>query len=170
MHTTLIVLRFIHIVSGVFWAGTGLFLAIFLLPAIRALGPDGGKVAQYLVGKRKMPVYLGIVAGLTILSGLLLYWRDSSGTNGAFMRSRPGMTYALGAVAAIVAASMTGRNGAIAKRLGALGEGVRASGGPPSPEQSATMSNLQNKLVFNAQVGATMAFIAIASMAVARYL
>ena len=59
----LILLRFIHVLFGVFWAGTAMFTAAFLIPAVRALGPAGGPVMQQIAQKQKLPVYF-LVAGI----------------------------------------------------------------------------------------------------------
>src|SRR5512132_1177730 len=41
-------LRFTHIVVGVFWVGTIVFVAFYLLPTMRAVGPAAGPVMQEL--------------------------------------------------------------------------------------------------------------------------
>ena len=51
----LILMRLVHIVGGVFWAGTAMFTVVFLIPAVRALGPAGGPVMQEIAEKRKLP-------------------------------------------------------------------------------------------------------------------
>lgn len=94
--------RVIHIVVGVFWAGTVFFNAWLLAPALRDLGPDGGKVMGALA-KRGMLMILPVAGILTILSGIWLYWHASAGFDPAYMGSRPGMVYGLGMVATILA-------------------------------------------------------------------
>ncbi|MFN8095815.1 MAG: hypothetical protein U0599_26945 [Vicinamibacteria bacterium] len=44
MNVTLLVLRIVHVLGAVFWAGSILFVVDFLQPALRAAGPDGLKV------------------------------------------------------------------------------------------------------------------------------
>ena len=88
----LIALRLTHIVFGVFWAGTAMFNAIFLIPAVRALGPAGAPVMQQIGEKQNLSAYFLGSGVLTVLSGLGLYWYDSKGFTGEFMRSRGGMT------------------------------------------------------------------------------
>ncbi len=63
--TTIILLRLIHILSGVFWVGSVLFVARFLLPTLRAVGPAGGPVMQQLTQVRKLPSFMMVVAILT---------------------------------------------------------------------------------------------------------
>ena len=98
----MLTMRVLHIVLGVFWAGTLIFNAIFLVPAIRDAGPEGAKVVAGLMRRRFLDV-MPAVAALAIASGLWLYWFDSAGFQPPFMRSPMGMTLGLGSVAAIVA-------------------------------------------------------------------
>jgi len=98
----LLLARLIHIVVGVFWAGTIIFNAWLLAPTLRDLGPEGGKVMGGLA-KRGMLTILPITGILTILSGFWLYWHASVGFSPDYMRSRPGMTYGLGMVATLIA-------------------------------------------------------------------
>ena len=74
----LYVLRVLHIVVGVFWVGSVVFLSLFLTPSIRAAGPAGGAVMQQLMGARRPRWSMG-AAIVTLLSGFGLYWRDSGG-------------------------------------------------------------------------------------------
>ncbi|MBA3672180.1 MAG: hypothetical protein H0W68_09190 [Gemmatimonadaceae bacterium] len=46
--TITIILRLVHILSGVFWAGSAIFNDRFVAPTIRALGADSGKVMREL--------------------------------------------------------------------------------------------------------------------------
>ena len=98
----LLLARLIHIVVGVFWAGTVIFNAWLLAPALRDAGPEGGKVMGALA-KRGLMVILPIAGILTILSGLWLYWHASLGFDPGYMRSRPGMIYGLGMTATLLA-------------------------------------------------------------------
>jgi hypothetical protein len=166
----LILLRLIHILSGVFWAGTAMFNAAFLIPAVRALGPAGGPVMQEIAGKRKLPVYFLVAGLLTVLSGFGLYWHDSQGFTNGFMRSRGGMTFGIGAVLALVAVFL----GIFvvtpaAMRAGKLGAAIAAGGKPPTPEQAAEMQQLQATLGKMALVAAGLLTLTTIAMAVGRY-
>jgi uncharacterized membrane protein len=98
----LLLARLVHVVVGVFWAGTVIFNAWLLAPALRDAGPEGGKVMGALA-KRGLMVILPIAGILTILSGLWLYRHASVGFDHAYMRSRSGMTYGIGMVATLIA-------------------------------------------------------------------
>jgi hypothetical protein len=169
--TIMVVLRLIHIVGGVFWVGAFIVMAGFLFPAVRATGPQGGRVMQEVMQRRRLPVYLGVAAGLTILSGFVMYARIAGATNGAWASTRPGMTYGIGGLAAILAivvgAAVAGPAG---RKLGKLGERVQASGGPPSAEQAAQMAALQARIGRGMQAVAVLLLVAVVAMAIARYL
>jgi hypothetical protein len=101
MDLLLLIARLLHIVLGVFWAGTLFFSALFLLPSIRDAGPDGAKVVAGLLKRRFVDV-LPAAAILTVLSGFWLYWYASAGFQPEYMGSRPGMWYGTGGLTAVI--------------------------------------------------------------------
>lgn len=102
MHFELLILRILHVVGVVLWAGTAMFVSFFLLPAMGMAGPAGAPVMGALV-KRRLFVIVPTVAVITMLAGLRLLWLISDGYSAAFFSSRSGMTYTTGTVASIVA-------------------------------------------------------------------
>jgi uncharacterized membrane protein len=169
--TIMVVLRLIHIVGGVVWVGGMVVMTAFLLPAVRATGPQGGRVMQELMQRRRLPVYMSATAGLTILSGFVMYGRITAATNGTWAGTRPGMVYGFGGLAAVLAlivGAVVGRPAG--RKLVALGERLQASGGAPTPEQAAEMAALQARIGRGMQAVMVLLLIAAAAMAVARYL
>ncbi|CAN5116614.1 hypothetical protein BH09GEM1_BH09GEM1_39550 [soil metagenome] len=165
-----IVVRLIHVVVGIVWGGAIVFIAAFLLPAFRSVGPASGPVMGYLIEKKKMPMYMMAGVLLTVLSGLTLYWSDSMGSS-AWMKSAPARTFGAGGVLAIIVAIMGMTiNAPTAKKLSAIGEAVRISGGQPSPEQMAEVQRLQGRLAGAMKVAAVLVIATAALMAVARYM
>src|SRR4029079_1674985 len=73
-----LLLRVIHVVAGVLWVGGVVFMTRFLLPSARPAGPAAGPMMQQL-SARKLAAYTPIVAVLTVLAGIGLYWHDSAG-------------------------------------------------------------------------------------------
>ena len=166
-----LLVRLIHVVVGIAWGGAIVFIASFLLPSMKAIGPAAGPIMGHLVEKKKMPLYLMAGVLLTVLSGITLYWSDSSGFHSDWMKSGPARTFGAGGVLAIIVAIMgMAINAPTAKKLSALGETVRASGGPPSAEQAAEMQRLQGRLAGAMKVAAVLVVAAAALMAVARYM
>ena len=99
----MIVLRLIHIISGVFWVGAVALLAWYLLPAQRATGMAGLTFVEELMIRKKMRVYLIVTMALTILSGLAMYARYMMLTHGQWGSSTMGKVLGFGALCAIVA-------------------------------------------------------------------
>ncbi len=96
-------LRVIHIFAGVLWAGWAFALVSFIEPATRAAGAEGGKFMQALVGKTKIVQTMTVAPLLVIFTGLLMYWRVSSGLNGLWIASGPGLALTVGSLAGIIA-------------------------------------------------------------------
>ena len=168
----LIFLRLVHILVGALWVGSVVFTAVFLVPTVRALGPGGGPVMQQIGQVRKYPTIILIAGFLTVLSGIGLYWRASSGfTNREWLGSGTGITFGIGATLAILTLAIGGTMIApAAKRAGALGAAIAAGGKPPSPEQAAEMGRLQARLATLGTLGAVLLVLTTAAMAVARYI
>lgn len=171
MDIYLIALRWLHIFGGVFWAGATFVMAGFLEPTIRATGPESGKVMQYFATKSRYTPFMNIAGNLVWITGLLLYWRVSSGLNSAWLTSGYGIGLTVGAIGGLVSA-IIGMIflGPSARRLGAVGKEIESQGTPPSPEQGAEIAQLQGTLRTYGQVNAVFMAIAVTGMAVAQYL
>lgn len=169
--TLIVLLRIIHILAGVFWAGAAFMVAVFLEPNARALGPEGGKFMQRLTGQMRMTTILLIASFSNVLAGIWLYWIFSGGFQVSWITSGRGLSLTIGAVAAIVTLSLAL---AVTKptllRMGALGQEIQQAGGPPKPEQMAAMQVLQRRLAVAGRTGAILLVIAIIGMSVARYI
>lgn len=170
MQALMIILRFFHIVSGLFWVGATIMLAGFVMPAIRAAGPAGGSVMRQLAVNLKLPIYMNVAGALTILSGLGFIWQDQTLSNGAWIHSSTGIVFTTGATIALLSAifgNVVSRP--TAKKIGALGTQIAAAGGPPSAEQTTQMLALQNRLTMATNILAITLTVAATCMAIARY-
>ena len=79
MNWLVIVLRIVHILSGVFWVGSAVFNGLFLGPAVGATAEAGQKVVAHLVTRARLTATISAAAGLTVLASGALYWIDSQG-------------------------------------------------------------------------------------------
>ncbi len=171
MNTFMITLRLVHIVLGVFWAGTIFFFVIFLEPSVRAAGPDGARVMQGLQRRGFLNI-LPLIAGLTILSGIALYWRVSAGLNPTWITSSVGISLTVGGLASVLAfviGVFVMRRAAL--RAAALGAALQQS--PNGPAQDALQAEIQAlrlRARTSARWVAALLAIAVATMAVGRYL
>lgn len=167
--TVTILLRLVHILGGIFWVGTMMLLAGFLLPTARKIGRDGGRFMQQLMLQGRLQLYLGITMVLTVLSGITLYARMAAATHGAWAASRPGIAYGIGAVAAILAAAIGGAIGSSAgRRMAAVGQAIGATG--PTADQQSELARLQSRMALGARIAASLLIVAAGAMAIGRYL
>jgi hypothetical protein len=167
----MIVLRLIHILTGVFWAGAAMAIAWFLLPAQRTLGQPGMRFMQEAMMNKRLRSFLMAAMGLAILSGLTMYILLTVSSNGEFARSGTGRVLGIGALAGIIAGAIGGGYvGKRGKQLAALGTAVQASGGMPTDAQKAEMASLESSMFSAFRIVAILLVIAVAAMASARYM
>lgn len=162
-------LRLIHILGGIFWVGGAMLNTFFLVPAVRAVGPSANPVLQYMVQKRRLPVWMNVAMALTMLSGFGLYGYFAS-AGGGWARSRMAMVLGLGALFAFGAAGVAGALiQPTTRKLAALGQQLQSAGGPPSSAAQEEMKGLQARLKGGMTAVLTLLLLAAAAMAVARY-
>lgn len=170
MSVLLVVLRLIHILSGVYWAGTMFFFVTFLEPSLRSLGPDGGKVMIRFFERGYLNL-LPVVAVMTMLSGLWMLWILSKGFDGAYMGSSLGMALSTGGSLAIIAFLV----GIVVMRPAAASIWDIARKVAQEPDESARnalmaqMGKLRTRTVVAARVIFGLLVVAVALMAIARY-
>jgi uncharacterized membrane protein len=169
MDVYLIVLRLIHILGGVFWAGAAFALTGFVGPAVNQAGPEGGKVMQRLVLGTRWVTTVSAAAGLAVLTGLLLYWRASGGLQQGWITTGSGIIFTIGGVAGLIGLFYGIRVGGTSRELAKLGQNIGASGGPPSPEQATELAGLQERLGSMGTINAIALVITVLAMATARY-
>src|SRR5688500_20258407 len=106
MDTYMVVLRILHILAGVFWVGAAFTTILFLQPTALEVGPAARPFMAHLAGKRRLVDWVLRAAGLTILAGVLMYWRVSGGLDGDWLSSAPGVSLTVGALCGIAAFSL----------------------------------------------------------------
>ena len=170
MHGELLVLRFVHIISGIVWVGSGVFVAFFLIPAAAA---NRQIMPQLMEGlqRRRAFIILPATGLLTILTGIRLLWIDSAGFADSYMHTGPGRTFSIGGVAAIIALLLqvfVARPAAI--KLGAVA--TQLAGSPPANERerlSTEAERLRRRNATATLVAVLFGLLAASAMAVARY-
>ena len=169
MNTVMIILRIIHILSGVFWVGFAFFNIVFLQPTIKATGAEGQKTFQYLMRQTRLMTTVYIAATLTTLTGILQYGYVSH-LQSAFLASGWGMVLTVGSVSGIIAwflAIFSIRS--LFNRIGHVGQEIQASNGAPAPELVSKMAGLVSKLGHVGNVALVFMVISTIGMAAARY-
>lgn len=163
-----LVLRLLHIPSGVLWVGGSLAFLWFVGPAVGATGQEGGKVMRQLILRTRWVTALTVAAGLTNLSGLLMYFRDAGGIR-LWTQTSTGLMFTIGGLAGLTAGYFGPQIGQMSKKLAQLGERVAMAEGPPSSEDQAELGRLQERMQSFGSIAAILLVIAVLAMASARY-
>ena len=166
-----IVLRLVHIGSGILWVGGSVLFFLFIEPTSTELGPDAEKFMQGLFVKRRVPIYFLVLSSLTVLAGLILFWIDSNGLQAAWIGTSLGLALTIGGIAALVA--FVAGNALIPPNVGklaAIGAAIKAGGGPPSQAQLGELQAVQARLRTIGLVDTILLAVAVIAMVSARYL
>jgi uncharacterized membrane protein len=166
-----LLLKLIHIFFGIVWAGGIFMMVLFIMPAAKKLGPDGGKFMQQLSQTNNFIVVINIAAVLTILSGALILWRISSGMRADWLTSGYGICLTTGSILALIAYFLgffVQRPAAL--KIAALGKEISSSGSPPAEEKMIEMAFHQRILEKAARIGAILIVLSVISMPVAKFI
>jgi len=167
----LILLRIVHIGSAMIWFGGAIIASFFLAPTAAALGKAGQPFMDHLMNRRRMGIFFPIVAALTILSGVALYWRDSAGLQAAWISSPTGLAFTIGGLAAIAAfiggAVLVGPS--VAEQTAVQNE-LAGGDGVPTEAQGQRLERAGRRMQLASRIDAPLLLIAGLTMAVARYL
>lgn len=159
------VLRLLHIISGIFWAGGAILMNLIIGPAVGATGDAGKQFIGHLVGKTAFSKYMLISGVTTVAAGTILYGINSNWFSSGWMMSPTGIGFGIGATAGILALvfgfMIANTNG----RLAALGAQIQ---GKPTNEQAATLGTLRKRQVFVTNGNTIFILISIILMASAR--
>ena len=171
MHAELLLLRIIHIVGAIVWVGGGVYVAFFLIPALR---PIPAVIPQLMdsLARRKVFVILPTIGLLVILSGIRLLWIDSAGFDESFLSTAAGRTFSIGGTAGILAFLI---QVFVQRPAGArLGKIAAALVGSPSPDErqrlSAESDKLRRRNAAATLAAVIFALIAATAMSIARYM
>jgi uncharacterized membrane protein len=171
MDSVMVLLRVGHILAGVFWAGAAFMMAGFVTPTVRALGADGGKFVQALVQRSRFSQAMGLAALVTVVCGLILFWRVSGGLQTGWLTSGRGLSLTIGSLAGLVAYghgfAVQGKKSA---ELGALAKEIAAGGKPPTAQQAQCMGAIQTAIARGGLISAGLLAICVVGMSAARYL
>ena len=170
MTVLIIFLRLLHVLGGVYWAGSALFLAVEVGPSLAATGPAGGTV---LLELRRRRYHHGLLyaAIVVIGSGLGLLWIVSGGLQASWLGSAPGIAVLTGAVASVAAVVIAlSRIWPAGDRMAALIELIGMARRPPTAEEQATLGRYGAELGRWSAASTACLVVAAAAMGVARYL
>ncbi|MBN8583224.1 MAG: hypothetical protein J0L96_21345 [Anaerolineae bacterium] len=159
------VLRFLHIIAGILWAGGALTMSFFVAPTMGATGDAGKQFAGYLMAKTRFSTFMMVNAVITVLAGSILYGIDSNWFQSAWMHSPTGIGFGVGALTGIVAFVFGGMLGNINKALGMLGAQIQ---GKPTADQLTALQALMARQANASKWNTVFMLITIVLMASAR--
>jgi len=109
-------IRVVHVLGACIWLGAAVFIAWFLMPAMRDTGAEGGKVMA-AVQKRGWVVFMPVVATTTVVTGFWLY-RPYMGAEGNAAKYL-GYGGVLGVIALVIGGGVVSRAMSKATKLSA---------------------------------------------------
>jgi uncharacterized membrane protein len=166
MDILMVILRLVHIFAGIFWVGTGLFVAIIIIPAMQNM--RSSQLMQMIMRHSRFDMAMTVSALLTTLAGVWLYVRVSDGFNADWMRDPGSIVLSIGAVAGLLAFGHGGA--ALGSITGKYAKLAKALDGEPSAAQQQELMALQARIATHSRISLILMIIAVIGMASARYL
>jgi len=166
MDYLVIVLRLVHILAGVFWVGSSLFVGMFLTPAMAANPESAPKYMAFLITKSRLTVKIASAAILTVLAGGTLYWIDSQGLTSGWTSSGPGWGFGIGALFGLIGLVFGLLVGLHSTRIGNVAAQIQ---GKPTNEQMQIIQGSQKQLAVVGPISTVAIVLALICMATARY-
>ena len=169
MYLVIALLRAIHILGGVFWAGSAMTLYGFVMPTAAATRPESGKFIQHFAAASGITAWMTIASLMTVVAGLALASPLGGAIVPGMMRTPRGIALSLGMLLGL-ATFLEGQfvSAPAGRKLGAIGHAIAEAGGTPSAEQLEQMGELQAKLTRSGTRGAWMLGLTTVLMAVLR--
>lgn len=144
----LMLIRALHILLGALWLGTAVLLTVFLMPSVRMVGVAGAPILGQLA-RRGVGNYILVLAVLTALTGLWLFWRVSDGLRVEVMLTPPVMVLGVGALCGLLAMALGGLILAPCMK----GMGMAMGAASQMPECAERDAHLQRMTMFQARFG-----------------
>ncbi len=160
MEISLVITRIIHIVSGAFWVGSAIYLALILEPAVRTTSAE---VERHLLSKTSKlnSRWITGAAVITILTGFSLVSATPGRSFSDLGSGGWGMMILIGLVAAVAAFFVSGWAGAFTAKL---------RRGLDSEDATETeLAGYRRGLATLGYINAALVVIAVSAMASARY-
>ncbi len=168
MTSLILVLRILHIVFGVFWAGTIIFSTLILEPRLKRLGPG----IQNPVMKALMPVmtpWMMLSSVIVLLTGVAMTLIMRWGTLNLLLATAWGWAMLVGFVTTLAAMvidfGVMAPTGMQIEKLAKSFEG-RA----PTPDEARRLAGLNARIETLSRMDFVLILLTVGSMAAARYL
>ena len=173
MDPVMVGLRLLHIGAGVMWVGAAWMLVLFVQPTARALGPEVERTfSNYILRRRRLAPTILVATLLTVGAGTALLAIDISRVGAQLWFSTgTGIGLSVGALAAI-GSFLLGPTVIIplANRLEKVSTDVANAGVSPTDGQAAELTRVGNRLRTVLAWDSALLVVAVALMAISRYI
>jgi len=164
----LVITRLVHIISGSFWVGAAIYLAVLLEPSIRSSSAELER--QLLRRTSKLnSLWITSAAVLTILSGFALISMTPGRSMSDLGQPGWGTMILIGLLASLAAFFISGFAGMATAKLRRAFENSDATRGDITPESEQRLSEYRRRLSSLGYLNAVLVVIAVGSMATARF-
>jgi uncharacterized membrane protein len=166
----LLVLRLLHVIGAILWVGGMSFSTFFVMPAVAQAGPAAGPVMAGFQ-RRKVFVWMPVIAIVTILSGFRLLMIVSSNFGSTYLSTPTGRTFTISAVIGLLAflIGMIVTRPAMT-RMGMLSAEAANATEARRAEIQAELATIRARNARITLLVTILLLIAAAGMAVARYM
>ncbi len=165
MDLPLVIARLVHIISGTFWVGAAIYLAVLLEPSIRS---SSAELERQLLSRtsRLNSLWITSSAVVTIASGFALISMTPGRSMSELGDGGWGTMILVGLLASLAAFFISGFAGMATAKLRRAVESASASGIPGSERQ---LANFRRRLSLLGYLNAILVVVAVGSMAIARF-
>ena len=166
----ILVLRLLHIGSGVFWVGAFLTFFQFVQPAATAVAPTATGFTYRLLHHRRFSFWMLGAAITTVIAGLWLLGITSDGYNLSVMLYKSHLGFTIGGLAAIITLGVGGlyafpRTRVVERTIG----GFLSAQRPPNPEEQQLLARVARETRAASWIVLVGLTVAVLCMATARY-
>jgi hypothetical protein len=167
MDPLMLVLRLFHIVFATFWVGSDVFTTFFLIPRLRALGPD---VERPVTGAliKILPPALMVSSIITLATGIVMAGIMWGWTLSGVLASGWATAMLVGFILTIVAMVVGfGLIPPVTMRMERINRNIK--GRAPTPEEARQLAQLTSRVTTLARSNSVLLVIVVAAMAIARF-
>jgi uncharacterized membrane protein len=169
MNLLIIILRILHIIGGVSWAGGAIHYFLFIGATAKATASESQTFMGYLMEQRQWTKFMSAMSLLTVLAGGALYYRLGS-VNWDWVASGSGIGFTIGALTGILL--FAAGHLLIAPRINIMGKisrEIQANGGSAYAQQAARLNRIQDEMEIIGKVDFVLMMVALLTMSTARY-
>ena len=166
-----LLIRVLHVLLAALWIGATAFAVIFLDRLLSETDRGLAPAVLTTLGRGGMNAFMGSVGGLTVLTGLYLYWHFTGHFDPALSATRGARVFGTGGMAGIIALIVGGSViGRTFKKMTALA--TRAASLPEGSERASLLSQIDSargRVHTTGWVVLLLQIIALAAMAIGHY-